>query len=356
MATRQSGRARKPSATAVAAAAEKETVAPKKRAAPSKKGTKRAKPVMDPSERKILALFDVDGTLTVARQVIKPKMHEFMMELKEKVVIGVIGGSDLVKQKEQVGEDVINDFDYSFSENGLIGYKEGKLIHTKSMKDYLGEDKLKEFINFVLNYLSTADCPVKRGTFIEYRTGMLNISPIGRQCSQEERDAFEKFDKEAKVREKMVSALEEKFGHSFGLKFSIGGQISFDVFPKGWDKTYCLQFVENDFKEIHFFGDKTFPGGNDYEIFSDSRVKGHTVTSWEDTMNQCKELFMKEEKPAADQEKMEDEGNGAHAQEEDQEDEKEEKPKKGKKAPAKKSTKKNGGKKEKDAEEEEADE
>jgi len=30
-----------------------------------------------------------------------------------------------------------------------------------------------------------------RGTFIEYRTGMINISPIGRNCSREERDEFE---------------------------------------------------------------------------------------------------------------------------------------------------------------------
>lgn len=32
------------------------------------------------------------------------------------------------------------------------------------------------------------------GTFIEYRTGMLNISPIGRNCNRGERDAFEEYD------------------------------------------------------------------------------------------------------------------------------------------------------------------
>ena len=54
----------------------------------------------------------------------------------------------------------------------------------------------------------------------------------------------------------------------FGLTFSIGGQISFDVFPNGWDKTYCLQHIEAcKFDEVHFFGDKTYEGGNDYEIF-----------------------------------------------------------------------------------------
>ena len=36
---------------------------------------------------------------------------------------------------------------------------------------------------------------LSRGTFIEFRSGMLNVSPIGRNCSQEERDDFEKYDK-----------------------------------------------------------------------------------------------------------------------------------------------------------------
>lgn len=41
---------------------------------------------------------------------------------------------------------------------------------------------------------------------------------------------------------------------------SAGGQISFDVFPDGWDKRYCLGIVEKDhFSSIHFFGDKTKP-------------------------------------------------------------------------------------------------
>lgn len=63
-----------------------------------------------------------------------------------------------------------------------------------------------------------------------------------------------------------------------------------DVFPKGWDKTYCLRYIEG-FDEVHFFGDKTNPGGNDYEIYIDARTIGHSVTSPDDTMKQLKELF-----------------------------------------------------------------
>ena len=71
-----------------------------------------------------------------------------------------------------------------------------------------------------------------------------------------------------------------------------GGQISIDVFPEGWDKTYSLRYVEKDgYKVIHFFGDKTAPGGNDHEIFADPRTIGHTVECPEDTMEQLTELL-----------------------------------------------------------------
>ncbi|KNA20221.1 hypothetical protein SOVF_054170 [Spinacia oleracea] len=238
----------------------------------------------------IIALFDVDGTLTAPRKEVTPEMLKFMKELRKVVPVGVVGGSDLTKISEQLGKTVINDYDYVFAENGLVAYKDGAEVAIMSLKKLLGEEKLKEFINFTLKYIAELDIPIKRGTFIEFRNGMINVSPIGRNCSQEERDEFEKYDKIQKVRSTMVSVLREKFGH-FNLTFSIGGQISFDVFPRGWDKTYSLRYLE-DFNEIHFFGDKTFEGGNDYEIFASERTVGHTVTSPEDTMKQCTEIFL----------------------------------------------------------------
>ena len=52
---------------------------------------------------KIIALFDVDGTLTPARKEISSEMKAFIAELRKKIVIGTVGGSDLPKQKEQLG-------------------------------------------------------------------------------------------------------------------------------------------------------------------------------------------------------------------------------------------------------------
>ena len=242
-------------------------------------------------DKKRLVLFDVDGTLTPARQKVSKEMLEFLELLKTKVDVGIVGGSDLKKQKEQMGENIVNEVNYSFSENGLVAYKSGKLIGTTFLKDYLGEENLKKIINFCLKYISELDIPIKRGTFIEYRSGMLNISPIGRNCSHEERNEFEKYDLENNIRRTFVEVLKNKFA-DLNLTYSIGGQISFDLFPKGWDKTYCLRYLNDEkYDEIYFFGDKTYEGGNDYEIYIDKRVKGNTVINPDNTIELCRKLF-----------------------------------------------------------------
>ncbi|KAM3136912.1 hypothetical protein pb186bvf_010997 [Paramecium bursaria] len=238
---------------------------------------------------KVLALFDVDGTLTKPRNNIEPDMIQTIEKLMKTCSVAVVGGSDYAKIEGQLTPYVTNLVDFVFSENGLYSKKQGKLFHQQSIKDYLTEPVLQDVINYTLYELSQIRIPVKRGTFIEYRTGMLNISPIGRNCSQEERDQYEIYDKEHFIRRDLINKLSTKFAN-LNLKYSIGGQISFDLFPQGWDKTYCLRFLE-EFEEIYFFGDKTFEGGNDYEIFSHPRTKGFSVTSPADTIQKLNELF-----------------------------------------------------------------
>ncbi|CAI5745993.1 unnamed protein product [Peronospora destructor] len=240
---------------------------------------------------RILALFDVDGTLTIARKSATSEMRTRLKKLRKSITIGVVGGSDLVKQKEQLGEDVINNFDYSFSENGLVAYHNGKLVGETTLKSQFTNPQINRLANFCLHYIADLDIPVKRGTFVEFRMGMINVSPIGRNCSQEERDEFEKYDYIYKIRETFVEGLRNEF-IDYNLTFSIGGQISFDVFPKGWDKTFCLRYLDaKDYDEIHFFGDKTNKGGNDYEIYTSERTIGHSVKNPEETIQILDQLF-----------------------------------------------------------------
>ena len=245
----------------------------------------------DREQPQTICLFDVDGTLTPARLTISPEMKNMLKELRKKCAVGFVGGSDFAKQLEQLGPDVLENFDYCFSENGLTAFKFGKPLPSQSFINWIGEEKYNELSKFILKYLSELDLPFRRGTFIEFRKGMINVSPVGRNCNTEERNEYEKFDLPNNIRINMVNALKENFS-DLELTYSIGGQISFDVFPTGWDKTYCLRHLNDEkFTNIHFFGDKSYKGGNDYEIYTDERTIGHAVTSPEDTMNQLKEIF-----------------------------------------------------------------
>ncbi|KAF1315057.1 Phosphomannomutase b1, partial [Globisporangium splendens] len=266
---------------------------------------------------RVIALFDVDGTLTPARKTVSAEMTARLQQLRQQITIGVVGGSDLVKQKEQLGENVVDEFDYSFSENGLVAFHNGVKVGETSLKHHFTNEQLNRFVNYVLRYIADLDIPIKRGTFLEFRMGMINVSPIGRNCSQDERDEFEKYDAIHNVRKTFVEALKKEFA-DYNLTFSVGGQvrsavnlfyendkcvadsfcqfvwlqISFDVFPSGWDKTYALRFLDpKDYDEIHFFGDKTHQGGNDYEIYTHERTIGHSVSSPEDTIRILNELF-----------------------------------------------------------------
>lgn len=254
----------------------------------------------------ILLLFDVDGTLTPARQAIGDEMHTYLQAIKERVYVGLVGGSDLKKIAEQTLpphlrasnvdpiETCVNNYDYVFAENGLVAYKEGQLVGKQSLINHLGEEKIQRFINFCLGYMSKLTLPVKRGNFIEFRNGLINVCPVGRSCSQAEREQFNAYDQKHSIRQQFIQELENNFGPAspdpLGLVYSIGGQISFDAFPKGWDKTFSLSLLDRAFERIYFFGDKTHEGGNDYEIFMDPRTIGKTVLNPSDTLRQLADL------------------------------------------------------------------
>ena len=154
----------------------------------------------------------------------------------------------------------------------------------------MGKERLDKFVSFCEDYIAKLDIPVKTSTHVEKRAGMLNVSPIGRDCSRDQRNEFEKYDAQHNIRKTMISILKENFS-DYGLRFSIGGQISFDVFPVGWDKSYCLKFIEGQYDEIHFWGDKCYEGGNDYEIYIDKRTIGHSVKNPEETIDQLHDTF-----------------------------------------------------------------
>ena len=111
----------------------------------------------------MIALFDVDMTLTPARQLVQPNMLETLAKMRAKGIhFGIVSGSDLVKVREQMTTEVANDAEWCFAENGLDAYKKGQLIEKQSFNGHIGEDNLKRLINWILRYIADLDIPIKR--------------------------------------------------------------------------------------------------------------------------------------------------------------------------------------------------
>ena len=114
-----------------------------------------------PQNPRIIALFDVDGTLTIPRGEVKADMMDTLKSLRRKITVGIVGGSDLPKQEEQLGKGIVKEVVWNFSQNGLVAYNNGILLESNSISKYIGEDNIKRIVNWVMKYLSDLDLPVK---------------------------------------------------------------------------------------------------------------------------------------------------------------------------------------------------
>ena len=222
-------------------------------------------------------LFDVDGTLTPAR---KPMIDEFRRFFGHWVVkqqtnsnkVFLVTGSDKDKTIEQVGLPLWRLVDGSYQCSGNQLYKRGRLVKESN---WLMSAELRLDI---LNILEKSRWYGRAENNIEERTGMVIISAVGRSCDKLLRREYFEWDKRNHERVKIAEELSKKYPQ---LEFSIGGEISIDIYPKERDKSQVLSDMEG---RCFFFGDMCHVGGNDYTlaVMCDNY---YNVNSWKQTMS-----------------------------------------------------------------------
>lgn len=235
---------------------------------------------IDPN--KICYIFDVDGTLTEPRQQMTTQFaREFRVWSEDKQCI-VATGSDYIKTKEQVPQDILSIFKYTFCcmANELRDQK-GTVVEKS---DFIIPADLEDSL---ANFLLCTKFPYKCGNHIEFRTGMVNFSIVGRNATSGQRQEYNKWDNLNGERKKIADFINKSFPT---LEASIGGSISVDVIEQGCDKGQVIHYLENaGVTKVVFVGDRCFPGGNDYGIIrelkkSDLAFEWYNVSGPEDTL------------------------------------------------------------------------
>lgn len=254
---------------------------------------------------KKIILFDMDGTLTPARQKMDINVEMRLSEAQKLgFEIGIITGSDMNYVEQQCSRL----FDLSLVDtskihflpcNGTKYILNRETIYERNMRDYMGETLWKRLMGLIIGLQNDLvlqyDFPLT-GHFFDYRGSMLNWCPIGRNAGIEDREIWEKLNHENKIRSPMLKSLRKHIQQSINhygdlavadveLVAKYGGDTSIDIFPIGWDKTYPLEHTDifDDYDKIYFIGDRTEPNGNDYEIFAHERTISFSTNSPDDT-------------------------------------------------------------------------
>ena len=231
-------------------------------------------------------VFDVDGTLTPARETIDPDFESWFYEFCQNNDVYLVSGSDRPKTLEQLGHRVYDSCSGVYQCNGNEHWYRNRRVKSNGWKPSY---ELKHFLE---NKQHHSKYPFKTGNHLELRTGMINFSTVGRDANQKQRAAYYEWDNKHKEREAIADEINRKFKD---LNASIGGHISIDIYPKGADKSQVANDLKQVYDEILFFGDKTQFGGNDYAIALVIELaklgKATQVQDWKHTWELLKEFI-----------------------------------------------------------------
>lgn len=220
-------------------------------------------------------IFDVDGVLTDVSQVIDPSFLNFFTCWMQDKNVHLISGSNYEKIVGQIGAEICESVTSCNACTGNEVYKQGMRVQHRTWEYPPG------LLLYLEGMLDGSVFGIRTGRHINHRAGAINFTIIGRDATNEQRKAYERFDDAARERERLAEAINKKFPT---VEATIGGTISIDILEKGVTKAQILEHVE---EPIEFFADRLEPGGIDYPLAQalkhpDSKV--HKVNGWKDTL------------------------------------------------------------------------
>ena len=250
--------------------------------------------------KKTLLLFDVDGTIASSGKLMDSSIQSFLLHLPADIFdIGVVGGGTFEKITAQLQHFKPR---YLFTECGSVCHFHMDGEYILQYKNKLIEHDIYEyiplFIRAGLTFL-TREIPYVSGHFVDIRNGLLYISLIGLQGTDEDRRLFIAHDEKFHCRKRLCQQFEEmkqKYELEGKLEITIGGQTGVAIYPTEWNKKQILEkIMVDEYQSIFFFGDRYEPNGNDYALMHTPGVTGVPVNNVQETFQYLKQIVMNEE-------------------------------------------------------------
>jgi phosphomannomutase len=233
-------------------------------------------------------VFDVDGTLTEPTLPMSADIAQRFDQWSHGKRFYFATGSDWNGFSKQIKPCLIPHAEGVFVCSGSQYFRKG--IENEHIR--MEWEPPKELLEFFEIKLNESEYPNRAGEHLVTRTGMFNFSVPGRRSTQREREQYAEWDLHNEERISIQREAQKLFPR---LEFHIGGQISIDCYPAGWNKGRVIRYLKEWYPDdrIIYFGDKLLPGGNDYPIIKDLREfdSYYLVRSPSDTISILEEMF-----------------------------------------------------------------
>ena len=153
----------------------------------------------------MIYMFDIDGTLTEPRQKMSEQFEKMFSKWMKKKKVFLVTGSDIAKVREQVPQHILDKCSGVFTCMGNELYLDNKLALSADIQI---PGQLKGWLEQQVEF---SDCPTKTSNHLEWRTGMLNFSVVGRAATNEQRKEYCRWDKISGERNRIANFIKNKY-------------------------------------------------------------------------------------------------------------------------------------------------
>lgn len=236
---------------------------------------------------KRLVAFDLDGTLAESKQAIDEQMATILGNLSKVADICVISGGDWPQFEKQVASRLPPHTDLSrfwlMPTTGTKLYRFEGNTWTRKYADLFSDD---DRANIIAELRASIDrlgfTPTQIwGEQIEDRGSQITFSALGQQAPLKPK---EEWDPKQEKRRLIQADLQPRLPH---VSVRMGGATSIDITRAGVDKAYGMERLSelSGFakKDILFFGDALYPGGNDAPVRETAGIDSVQVYNVEQT-------------------------------------------------------------------------
>jgi phosphomannomutase len=226
-------------------------------------------------------VFDVDGTLTHARQEMDPAFKQWFINWMDNKNVYLVTGSDRPKTVEQIGEEIVDACNMSFQCAGNDVWRHGSPVAQTNFTPPV------DMLDWLEKELKGSPYQDRYGNHIEKRVGLINFCIPGRNADDQAREDYFNWDKAFGERLDIAERFNERFP---GFQAQVGGNTSLDIFMAGRNKAQVYNTIGT---PMVFFGDRCEPTGNDYPLVQMLKLydKHHHVSSPDHTWELLKEKY-----------------------------------------------------------------